>query len=485
MNVEFFIHGVPTGEDFWGKEEERAFFGTFYDGSKDKLKVVIQARAVGGKQYFYYSYLVYDAVVANDGRDGSYFGMTLRLDEFCNDFMNMYRILDTVYNSYVVGKLLINDKSKLKYSVPKFSSFNMNGIYDKVKMLLQDTLSNDSFSRIDNTPVSGNQYRLWNLYDCTNESVLSEIRQYGKIALSPYYQSVKESSMQQQCESRIRTIQQQCQTQISESVSAYAQKEQTANATIRELQGQNVQLNTTLKQRNTEVNRLQQNVNELNNTLNQERQNKNIAKLIEQIKEPVKSLAEILDERQYKYGGTHECKSKKPFDDDNEDTNLLKLHSKRYVIGGVLAIIVVLVLVFMRPWGKKEAHNDHESAQTEMAEPRPSESEAAHATNNKVEENEPEESTAPENPFPVSSDFDITQVKIDIKDFNGGSLKFGTTYVVRALKGADNGSWKVEGAAMTETEDKNTIKISPSDEKITITYTVDGKEKSRTLTATE
>ena len=26
MDVEFFIHGVPKGESFWGKSEEKNFF---------------------------------------------------------------------------------------------------------------------------------------------------------------------------------------------------------------------------------------------------------------------------------------------------------------------------------------------------------------------------------------------------------------------------------------------------------------------------
>ena len=34
MDVEFFIHGVPKGESFWGKSEEKNFLGQFYDGKK-------------------------------------------------------------------------------------------------------------------------------------------------------------------------------------------------------------------------------------------------------------------------------------------------------------------------------------------------------------------------------------------------------------------------------------------------------------------
>lgn len=372
MDVEFFLHGIPNGEDFWGKEEERSFFGTFYDSSSDNLKFLIQARTIGGKPYFYYSYLVYADVVDNNGRPGSYFGMTLRLDEYCKEFMNLYRILDTVYNSYVVGKLLVNDKSKLKYSVPKFGNFSINGIYDKVKRLLQDTLSNDSFSKVGNISLGGNPYRKCNLYDCTNDTVLSDIRQYGKIAISPYYPSMNESSMQQQCDNRINAIRKQCEERINATASQYAQKEQTANAAIRELQSQNAQLNASIQQRNADVNRLQQKVNELSNALNQERQNKDIERLVEQIKEPVKSLAEILDGRKHQpHGGKgkhgHKSEKRMPSESYYDDDEGFKLPSKRYVIGTlVLVVAAVIVFACLKCCGKDASNKGTEHAQTGM-----------------------------------------------------------------------------------------------------------------------
>ena len=120
MEVELFIHGVPNGEGFWGKEDDRNYFGTFYDHSTDEVKFLVQNRASKGKLYCYYNYLVYKTVgsptpnvVAYDGRDGSYFGLSLRLDAYCKDVMNMYRILDTIYNIYVCGSLLKMEKSKI------------------------------------------------------------------------------------------------------------------------------------------------------------------------------------------------------------------------------------------------------------------------------------------------------------------------------------------------------------------------------------
>ena len=41
MEVEFFIHGVPSGESFWGKNDDQNYFGTFYDQSSDEIKFVV------------------------------------------------------------------------------------------------------------------------------------------------------------------------------------------------------------------------------------------------------------------------------------------------------------------------------------------------------------------------------------------------------------------------------------------------------------
>ena len=30
MDIEIFVHGVPNGQSFWGKEEDRNYFGNFY-----------------------------------------------------------------------------------------------------------------------------------------------------------------------------------------------------------------------------------------------------------------------------------------------------------------------------------------------------------------------------------------------------------------------------------------------------------------------
>ena len=71
MDVEFFIHGVPKGESFWGKSEEKNFLGQFYDGKTDVEKMYIYSRSLNGANFVYYTYLVSNTIDVN-GRSGAY-----------------------------------------------------------------------------------------------------------------------------------------------------------------------------------------------------------------------------------------------------------------------------------------------------------------------------------------------------------------------------------------------------------------------------
>ena len=105
MDIEIFVHGVPNGQSFWGKEEDRNYFGNFYGQSNsDVVKYLIQTRSSNGKTYCYYNYLVYQNVIGSDGREGSYFGLSIRFDAYCKDFIGIYKILDTVFTAHVLNK---------------------------------------------------------------------------------------------------------------------------------------------------------------------------------------------------------------------------------------------------------------------------------------------------------------------------------------------------------------------------------------------
>ncbi len=305
MEVDLFVHGVPNGIGFWGKEEERSYFTTFYDNSTDMVKFLVQTRLLKGKPYCYYNYLVYKTagcqapnVVAYDGRDGSYFGITLRFDAYCKDYDNMYRILDTMYNVYIVGSVLKMDKSKLKYAIPDFASVSdtLKDLENTAIELIKKAFVLGSFTRLDGFATSAGQCPAYNLYDCTSDIVLSIVKQYGRIAISPYYPSNKEVFIQQQCDAKIQTAQQQFETRLSANAETYAKEKEVINASLSSSKDQIIQLQKEIGQKGQTINQLNNEVSRLKSELKTAGQNKKVAQLTASIKGPISELTGLLSQ---------------------------------------------------------------------------------------------------------------------------------------------------------------------------------------------
>ena len=283
MEVELFIHGVPNGEGFWGKEDDRNYFGTFYDHSTDEVKFLIQNRASKGKLYCYYNYLVYKTVGSQtpnvvDGRDGSYFGLSLRLDAYCKDGMNMYRILDTIYNIYVCGSLLKMEKSKLKYTFSDFANVEtkLKTIEAETIKLIQNGFYADSFMPLDGFATGSGNASVFNLYELTTADAMQVMKQSGKIMVSPYYPTMREKKIQQQHDSQIENLRQQCDREKSE-----------LKASLTPLKAQVSALQQEVSLRDKTVNQLQKDLQSAG-------QNKHVGQLVATLKDPVSELSRVL-----------------------------------------------------------------------------------------------------------------------------------------------------------------------------------------------
>ena len=42
MDIEIFVHGVPNGQSFWGKEEDRNYFGNFYGQNNSDADTLVK-----------------------------------------------------------------------------------------------------------------------------------------------------------------------------------------------------------------------------------------------------------------------------------------------------------------------------------------------------------------------------------------------------------------------------------------------------------
>ena len=510
MEVELFLHGVPNGEDFWGKDEERNYFGTFYDNSTDEVKFLIQIRTLKGKTFCYYNYLVYRSVgspipnvVANDGRDGSYFGLSLRFDAYCRDVANMYRILDTVYNTYVLGNILKNEKSKLRYTTPYFSS--ITGTIDVIEkntlQLIQNAFSAESFLKLDGFSTGGSNYPSRNLFDCTQESVLESVKKYGKIALSPYYPNTKEATIiqdcnskitatQQQCEAKVKYVQQQCDSQVTAIQQQYDAKlkaesekrikeKNEYNASLASSQKQISQLQKDLSQKETTVKQLNNKVINLESELEKYGQNKKIAQIVAPIEKPISELANVL---------------KEVVPDERKKQKKHYLNSVRllFVIINFLLLLFLAFQMqsslnhskdktenktetFVSAKGKKQKEETtsrkDKTKENETIQLRKENQELKETINKQKKEIEEFQKSFDEKKEAIYNVFNPI-ITIDIVNYSGrGSMRKKIEYTVEAKNGLTSGvSWQVKGATWKKTDSLNKITVTPTDESVEISY---------------
>ena len=113
MELEVYIHGNPTGFKYLGPAKEKdSFFQRFYNRTKSVGKELIIESA---QPYYYYTYLFCKNVLDTNSRPNSYFGITIRFDAYYKSAANLYTLLDTLCNKWVIGNLLKGGKGGFQY----------------------------------------------------------------------------------------------------------------------------------------------------------------------------------------------------------------------------------------------------------------------------------------------------------------------------------------------------------------------------------
>lgn len=288
VDVEVFFFGVPNGESFWGKVEDRNYFGKFYDqSSSDKVRFLVQTRRSSiGNTYCYYNYLVYNDIVGNDGRPGSYFGMSIRFDAYCQDFKSVYDVLDNVFRNTVVGNVLKISNGKCQYAISDFpnSANLLEGIKSQILCMLQNALAEKSFCQLKGFNTKGSVSHSANLYEVTSAEVETRVKQYGQIAVSPYYPTNRERTQNQQWEAKLNAERRQCEDRIKASAAASEKRIVQGEKELAALRSENSKLQVKIQQQ-------EDSIKELNGRIQRFDLAREQMATIEQIKEPVMRLA--------------------------------------------------------------------------------------------------------------------------------------------------------------------------------------------------
>ena len=322
MTVDLILHGVPNGQDVWGVSNDSHYFSTFYVQKNEKEYMSIETRKVDDRAYCYYNYLKYSGVTANDNRAGSYLGITLRIDAYYKDVVNMYHICEVVYKS-LFDILLVQNGTGIKFNVARFNDVDskLKDLNKKVISLIQLTARSSDFVTIDGKFFQNNgQSPKAFLLDCTPDNVYQALLKYGRIEISKHYLSANEKAKMKSVEDQYGAtiVQKESEIQTLHNENSGLRAEQ--NTLQKDLQSQkneNQQLRQELQNKDnlikqnekylTEANALRKQNNDLNHQLQtrlveieklkkqllQQKDTQTVSDLIKQIKEPLITLAEV------------------------------------------------------------------------------------------------------------------------------------------------------------------------------------------------
>lgn len=194
LNIKLFVHGVPMGQKTWGPNgEDSIYLSSFYGPKWDVPEVMkVDVMTFGGITYCYYSFVKGQKVLDCQGRAGSYFALTLRINAFYADIQNMYGILKAAYDKMCVGLCVTEAEGSVKFLCSDFQNIDAK-IKDIeshiIKYVSEFSISEDiiSFNRL--TIESKGFIKNINLHECTRGVAVEQIRRSGKLMVSPWYLS--------------------------------------------------------------------------------------------------------------------------------------------------------------------------------------------------------------------------------------------------------------------------------------------------------
>lgn len=462
MDVELFIHGVPQGQDFWGDiKEEKGYFDTMYNnstnGNKDEVTFIVQLREFEGKKYCYYNYLIYNNVIASDGRLGSYFGISLRIDAYCRNIPYVYHILDWAYNTLVISKIISVVEDKRQYLVNNFSnaSASLLKMREGVFKMFQDTFTSEHFLSLSSFSLSeGTAYKTFNLYECTQRDALEAIKRYGKIDISPN----NPSEAFRKLEKEILSERDRANETVKQIESDHNKRLNNASASYGK---QLDDCRKELSQKDDKIKSLEAEVAHLKTTLQRLEFNKEIDLIVSPIKEPIIKLANKLK------GVSQQSEKKDEIEfDDKLQELFVKLKSYIRKVCGTFILFVVIIVAFVYYWNNfgnewfndknnKGMYQDNEYSDT--GQKRDPSEDADTILNNAVT---------------------VGTARIDIKEIENDILDLDKEYTVRLVKkgtnsdiiDTDKNKWEVEGCDKLTSSEFYSIKIIPKSDSVTIRY---------------
>lgn len=465
MNVEFQIHGVlSSGQARW-KQEDKDYYSQFYSGqSVDTLMIVeIVNRPHGISAY--YNYLRNNNILSE--REGSYFGMTVRIDgAFCKDVKSLYMILDNLFNKMIIGNILIQkNNGKYEYSIDSFSTHHdyLSKVEAQFSNMFNAFFSPQDFFDISTDYASQGSKLSINASDITTSTAVEAVKQRAKLYLSPEYQPKFAQQKIDEANAKVKAAQDDAKARIEAAEQNHNKSRIQRESELESWRKEKVALETA---RDKAIKDYQ----ELERKARTADLNKSISEKIAEIKIPIIQLAGLMASRFPENGKEKSENIISPVKKKHQDSKLSVWAP--WGICGVLAIILAFVLWNME--GSKAPSNSDiiDKQANEIRQLRDSiiKITAPAGANIQSEEMVGGAFDTEKN---ASLNNDYSKLRVDINELKTGEkvLKAGNTYhfSITGGKFPEGGHWIVSEGNNIIKENQLTV-TAPNGTLVTITY---------------
>lgn len=254
-DIKLYAHGVPNGQKTWGvSESDSTYIDSFYGReSEASVQMLVEVRRFGTNTNCYYTYLRLKNINDKNGRAGSYFALTLRINYYYADIQNIYNLLDAAYNKFILGSALTTSNGVSNYLISDFSELDsrLAALEKEIRYYLMQFSSDSDFIPLDRFKANGQSEVVnFNLLECDPKIVAGHIKTHGHFSVSPQYLSHREQTIIQKtkveidrtkadatqqiadAKQRINAAQQKAQREKEEGIQAVRNEYKDADKTI-------------------------------------------------------------------------------------------------------------------------------------------------------------------------------------------------------------------------------------------------------------
>lgn len=197
MRYTFSIHGVPYGNQAWGNIRDKEYLKSFYNSVSAynvPSQMIVDIRLSGSAICSYYHYLILSNVYDFESRPDSYFGMTICFEGvYCSDFVELYKLFDTCFQSEALNTVLIKSGERYKYVLSDFASPNNitalkrvdAGIRENIHLFERDLIAFPKNFMPKHRDDGG--IEKWSIDDVGNNTFVNTLLKDSMASISPFY----------------------------------------------------------------------------------------------------------------------------------------------------------------------------------------------------------------------------------------------------------------------------------------------------------